>query len=44
MRIVGSVSLDPTMQTHPDHAYREGAYKATLTGTSKYPLLIDLEE
>ena len=41
---VGSVALDPTMQAHPDHAYREAAFKATLTGTTKYPLLIDLEE
>jgi hypothetical protein len=38
------VSLDPAIQAHPDHAYREGAFTATITGTSKYPLLIDLEE
>ena len=44
VRIVGSVVLDPTMQNHPEHAYREGAFKATLTGTRKYPLLIDLED
>lgn len=44
VRIVGSVVLDPTMQAHPDHAYREGAFKATITGTAKYPLLIDLED
>jgi hypothetical protein len=44
VRIVGSVSLDPTMQAHGDHAYRAGAFKATVTGTAKYPLLIDLED
>lgn len=44
VRIVGSVVLDPTMQVHADHAYREGAFKATITGTAKYPLLIDLED
>ena len=44
VRIVGSVVLDPTMQAHSDHAYREGAFKATITGTSKFPLLIDLED
>jgi hypothetical protein len=44
VRIVGSVVLDPTMQQHADHAYREGAWTATITGTSKWPLLIDLED
>jgi hypothetical protein len=44
VRIVGSVSLDPAMQADGDHAYREGAFKATVTGTAKYPLLIDLED
>ncbi|HEY5945587.1 MAG TPA: hypothetical protein VIV40_08845, partial [Kofleriaceae bacterium] len=44
VRIVGSVALDPTMQGSPEHAYRQGAFKATITGTSKYPLLIDLED
>ncbi|HEY5923740.1 MAG TPA: hypothetical protein VIV11_18790 [Kofleriaceae bacterium] len=44
VRIVGSCVLDPTMQANAEHAYREGAYKATITGTSKYPLLIDLED
>jgi hypothetical protein len=44
VRIVGSVVLDPTMQATTEHAYREGAFKATITGTSKYPLLIDLED
>ncbi len=44
VRIVGSVVLDPTMQANAEHAYREGAFKATVTGTAKYPLLIDLED
>jgi hypothetical protein len=44
VRIVGSVILDPAMQAHADHAYREGAFKATITGTAKYPLLIDIED
>jgi len=44
VRIVGSVVLDPTMQKSGEHAYRDGAFKATITGTSKYPLLIDLED
>ena len=44
VRIVGSVVLAPAMQAHADHAYREGALTATITGTAKYPLLIDLED
>lgn len=44
VRIVGSVSLAPTMQAHADHGFRDGAFKATITGTSKFPLLIDLED
>lgn len=44
VRLVGSVSLDPAMQSHADHAYREGGYKATIVGTSKYPLLADVED
>jgi hypothetical protein len=44
VRIVGSVVLDPAMQRDPEHGFREGAFKATITGTSKYPLLIDLED
>ena len=44
VRIVGSCVLDPTMQANAEHAYRVGAFKATITGTSKYPLLIDLED
>lgn len=44
VRLVGSVSLDPAMQTHADHAYREGGYTATIVGTAKYPLLADVED
>lgn len=44
VRVVGSVSLEPAMHGDGDHGFREGAYKATLTGTSKYPLLIDVED
>lgn len=44
VRILGSVVLDPTMTAHGDHSYRTGAFKATITGTAKYPLLIDLED
>jgi hypothetical protein len=44
VRVVGSVSLDPARQKHGDHGFRDGAFHATITGTSKYPLLIDLED
>jgi len=44
IRIVGSVSLDPTLHTSSDHLFRQGAFKARLTGTAKYPLLADVEE
>lgn len=44
VRLVGSVSLDPTMQASADHAYREGGFKATIVGTSRYPLLADVED
>jgi hypothetical protein len=43
IRIVGSVSLDPT-HTTGDHLFRQGAFKARLTGTAKYPLLADVEK
>lgn len=44
IRIVGSVRLEPIASSDGEHAYREtGGKLATLTGTSKYPLLIDLE-
>ncbi|HEY4055109.1 MAG TPA: hypothetical protein VGM39_00830 [Kofleriaceae bacterium] len=43
VRLVGSVSLDPTIATHSEHSYRAGQFKATLTGTVNYPLLADIE-
>ena len=42
IRIVGSVSLDPASATS-DQLFRDGAFKARLTGTVKYPLLADVE-
>lgn len=42
IRIVGSVALDPA-QTTADQLFRQGAFKARLTGTAKYPLLADVE-
>ena len=44
IRIVGSVRLEPERTTSSEHSYREGATRATLTGTAKYPLLIDVED
>jgi len=42
IRIVGSVRIEPEASTTGEHGYREpGATNATLTGSSKYPLLID---
>jgi len=43
IRLVGSVVLDPTRSASGDHGYREGAWTATLTGSTKYPILIDRE-
>lgn len=43
IRIVGAVSLDPA-ETNADRLFREGAFKARLTGTAKYPLLADVEK
>lgn len=42
IRIVGSVILDPTFATQGERGYRDGAFRATLTGSKKYPLLIDV--
>ncbi len=42
IRIVGSVILDPTHAVAADRGYRDGAVAATLTGSAKYPLLIDV--
>jgi hypothetical protein len=43
IRIVGSVRVDPERSLVGERTYREGSWHATLTGTSKYPLLIDVE-
>ncbi|MCX5745922.1 MAG: hypothetical protein NT062_25880 [Proteobacteria bacterium] len=45
IRIVGSVALDPMMHvaTGRERLFREGAFTARLTGTSKFPLLADVE-
>ena len=45
IRIIGSVRLEPIASTDGEHGYREsGATTATLTGSAKYPLLIDVED
>lgn len=44
VRLVGSVSLDPTRATHSEHTYRAGQFKATLTGSTNYPLLADVDD
>jgi hypothetical protein len=42
IRIIGSVRIEPEASTTGEHGYREsGATNATLTGSAKYPLLID---
>lgn len=43
IRIVGSVRIEPAVVDPREHGFREGATAATLTGTAKYPLLVDLE-
>ncbi len=42
VRLVGSVVLEPTERDTREHGFREGAWKATITGTVKFPLLIDV--
>jgi len=42
VRLVGSVVLDPTVVDAKEHGFRDGAWKATLTGTAKFPLLVDV--
>jgi hypothetical protein len=44
IRIVGSVRLEPERSRAGEHSYREGEWRATLTGTKNYPLLVDVEE
>lgn len=43
VRLVGSVTLDPTI-AKGERGFRDGALKATITGTAKYPLLVDTED
>ncbi len=42
VRLVGSVLLDPTERDTREHGFRDGAWKVTITGTVKFPLLIDV--
>lgn len=45
IRIIGSVRIEPERSDHAEHGYREhGARRATLTGSAKYPLLVDVED
>ena len=44
IRIVGSVVLEPTIAPSPEHGFRESKTKATLVGSRKFPLLIDVDE
>jgi len=43
VRVVGSVRVDPAAQDGGEHHFRDGAASATLTGTAKWPLLLDVE-
>jgi len=42
VRLVGSVALDPALVAG-ERLFREGGFTATLTGTSRFPLLVDVE-
>jgi len=42
VRLVGSVALDPA-RVAGERLFREGGFTATLTGTAKFPLLVDVE-
>jgi len=44
VRLVGSVTLDPTNVAAGERGFRDGALKATITGTAKFPLLVDVED
>lgn len=44
VRLVGSVTLEPTLAAAGERGFRDGALKATITGTAKYPLLVDVED
>lgn len=43
VRLAGSVTLEPTIAPG-ERGFRDGALKATMTGTAKYPLLVDVED
>jgi len=43
VRLVGSVRKDPASHDTGEHHFRDGASAATLTGTAKWPLLVDVE-
>jgi hypothetical protein len=42
VRLVGSVVIDPAARDANEHGFRDGAWRATLTGTARFPLLIDV--
>ena len=42
IRIVGSVRIEPIDRDAREHGFRDGASAPTLTGTAKYPLLVDV--
>jgi hypothetical protein len=44
VRLVGSVTLEPAITAAGERGFRDGALKATITGTARYPLLVDVEE
>jgi hypothetical protein len=44
VRLVGSVTLEPTIVAPGERGFREGALKATITGTARFPLLVDVED
>jgi len=43
VRLAGSVSLEPTLAAG-ERGFRDSALKATMTGTAKYPLLVDVTD
>jgi hypothetical protein len=43
VRLVGSVRIEPAVTGEREHGFREGATAATLTGTARFPLLVDVE-
>jgi hypothetical protein len=42
VRLVGSVTLDPALD-RAEHGFRDGGFTATITGTARFPLLVDVE-